>query len=66
MDMIPLKTVEIEYTKLFPSHTGISAEPLRMVLGSLLNTIEWVVRKETQKIEKGCQHQGRETDCVSR
>jgi hypothetical protein len=34
--MIPLKTIEAEYAKLFSSHTGLSAKPLRMALGSLL------------------------------
>ena len=34
--MIPWDTIEAEYAKLFPSHTGMPAKPLRMALGSLL------------------------------
>ena len=34
--MIPWETIEDEYAKLFPSHTGMPAKPLRMALGSLL------------------------------
>ena len=34
--MIPWETIEAEYAKLFPSHTGMPAKPLRMALGSLL------------------------------
>ena len=34
--MIPWDTIEGEYAKLFPSHTGMPAKPLRMALGSLL------------------------------
>ncbi len=34
--MIPWETIEAEYAKLFPSHTGMPAKPLRMTLGSLL------------------------------
>ena len=34
--MIPWDTIEAEYAKLFPSHTGMPANPLRMALGSLL------------------------------
>ena len=34
--MIPWDTIKAEYAKLFPSHTGMSAKSLRMVLGSLL------------------------------
>jgi hypothetical protein len=34
--MIPWETIEVEYAKLFPSHTGMPAKPLRMALGSLL------------------------------
>ena len=34
--MIPWETIETEYAKLFPSHTGMPAKPLRMALGSLL------------------------------
>jgi hypothetical protein len=34
--MIPWETIEAEYSKLFPSHTGMPAKPLRMALGSLL------------------------------
>lgn len=33
--MIPWDTIEAEYAKLFPSHTGMPAKPLRMALGSL-------------------------------
>ena len=39
--MIPWETIEIEYAKLFPSHTGMPAKPLRMALGSLLIQIEY-------------------------
>ena len=35
-EMIPWDTIEDEYAKLFPSHTGMPAKPLRMALGSLL------------------------------
>ena len=35
-EMIPWGTIEAEYAKLFPSHTGMPAKPLRMALGSLL------------------------------
>ena len=35
-EMIPWDTIEAEYAKLFPSHTGMPAKPLRMALGSLL------------------------------
>lgn len=35
-EMIPWNTIEAEYAKLFPSHTGMPAKPLRMALGSLL------------------------------
>ena len=35
-EMIPWDTIEEEYAKLFPSHTGMPAKPLRMALGSLL------------------------------
>jgi len=35
-EMIPRDTIETEYAKLFPSHTGMPAKPLRMALGSLL------------------------------
>jgi hypothetical protein len=35
-EMIPWETIEAEYAKLFPSHTGMPAKPLRMALGSLL------------------------------
>lgn len=35
-EMIPWETIEAEYARLFPSHTGIPAKPLRMALGSLL------------------------------
>ena len=35
-EMIPWKTIEAEYAKLFPSYTGMPAKPLRMALGSLL------------------------------
>ncbi len=34
--MIPWDTIEAEYAKLFPCHTGMPAKPLRMALGSLL------------------------------
>ena len=34
--MIPWDTIEAEYAKLFPSHTGMPAKPLRTALGSLL------------------------------
>ncbi len=34
--MIPWETIEADYAKLFPSHTGMPAKPLRMALGSLL------------------------------
>ena len=34
--MISWETIEAEYAKLFPSHTGMPAKPLRMALGSLL------------------------------
>lgn len=34
--MIPWDTIEEEYAKLFPSHTGMPAKPMRMALGSLL------------------------------
>ena len=34
--MIPWETIEAEYAKLFPSHTGMPAKPLRIALGSLL------------------------------
>ncbi|MCQ2469356.1 MAG: transposase [Ruminococcus sp.] len=34
--MIPWDTIEAKYAKLFPSHTGMPAKPLRMTLGSLL------------------------------
>lgn len=34
--MIPWDTIEAEYAKLFPSHTGMPAKPLRMALGSPL------------------------------
>ena len=34
--MIPWDTIEAEYAKLFPSHTGMPAKPLRRALGSLL------------------------------
>ena len=34
--MIPWDTIEAEYAKLFPSHTGMPAKPLRIALGSLL------------------------------
>ena len=34
--MIPWDTIEAEYAKLFPSHTGMPAKLLRMALGSLL------------------------------
>ncbi len=34
--MIPWDTIEAEYAKLFPSHTGMPAKTLRMALGSLL------------------------------
>ncbi len=34
--MIPWDTIEAEYAKIFPSHTGMPAKPLRMALGSLL------------------------------
>ena len=34
--MIPWDTIEAEYAKLFPSHTGMPAKPLRMAPGSLL------------------------------
>lgn len=35
-EMIPWETIEAEYARLFPSHTGMPAKPLRMALGSLL------------------------------
>lgn len=35
-EMIPWATIETEYSKLFPNHTGMLAKPLRMALGSLL------------------------------
>lgn len=34
--VIPWEEIEQEYKKLFPSHTGMPAKPLRMALGSLL------------------------------
>lgn len=34
--MLPWDTIEAEYAKLFPSHTGMPAKPLRMALDSLL------------------------------
>ena len=34
--MIPWDTIEAEYAKQFPSHTGMPAKPLCMTLGSLL------------------------------
>lgn len=34
--MIPWETIEAEYAKLFPSHTGMPAKPLRLALGALL------------------------------
>jgi len=33
---IPWESIELKYAKLFPSHTGMPAKPLRMALGALL------------------------------
>ena len=33
---IPWEVIEDRYAKLFPSHTGMPAKPLRMALGSLI------------------------------
>ena len=35
-DTIPWNMIEDRYAKLFPSHTGMPAKPLRVALGSLL------------------------------
>ena len=35
-EAIPWDAIEERYAKLFPSHTGVPAKPLRMALGSLL------------------------------
>lgn len=43
--MIPWETIETEYAKLFPSHTGMPAKPLRMALGSK-NVIAELVKHE--------------------
>ena len=35
-ETIPWDAIEERYAKLFPSHTGVPAKPLRMAVGSLL------------------------------
>ena len=52
--MIPWETIEAEYAKLFPSHTGMPAKPLRMALGSLLiqNNIAFPMKSWLNRSEK--------------